>query len=61
MFRHLSAIFRESTTTKEHKFNRPMQVLIPSLDGTSVPKHVGVDTHHELHFAICILLNASVG
>ena len=25
-------------------------------DGTLVPKHVGVDTYHELHFMICILL-----
>jgi len=61
MFRHVSAIFRESTTRKEHKINTSMQVLIPSLDGTSVPEHVGVGTHHELHFAICILLNASIG
>ena len=25
-------------------------------DDTPVPKHVGVDTYHELHFMICILL-----
>ena len=33
MFRRQSVILMESTTTKEHKFNTPMQVLIPSLDG----------------------------
>jgi hypothetical protein len=33
-------------------------------DGTPMPKYVGVDTHHELHFMTCILLylfSASVG
>ena len=25
-------------------------------DGTSVPKHVAVDTYHELYFMICILV-----
>lgn len=29
-------------------------------DGTLVPKHVGADTYHELHFIICILLRAFV-
>ena len=26
------------------------------IDGSSVPKHVGVGTYHYLHFMICILL-----
>jgi len=30
MFRYQSAIFRESTTTKEYKSNTPIQVLLAS-------------------------------
>ena len=26
------------------------------VDGTPVPKHVGVETYHELYFMICILV-----
>jgi len=55
MFRHLSSILKESIGTKKHKFNTLMQVLIPSLDGKPVPKHVGINIHNEFHFMICIL------
>ena len=51
MFRHRSAIFRESANTKDHKYNTPLQVLIGFVilcvrrfpeDGSPVPKHVDV-------------------
>jgi hypothetical protein len=63
MFRHVGAILRESTKTKDEEwcvgheffgFNGPPE------GGTPAPKHVVVDNYHELYFMIFILLNASV-
>ena len=53
MFRHRSDIFRESTKTREHESNTPIQVLIALEYGTPVPKHEGDDTYHELYSMIC--------
>jgi hypothetical protein len=53
IFRHRSAIFRESTKIKEHQSNTPRVIFcvnkLPE-DGTSVPKHVGFATCYELCF-----------
>jgi hypothetical protein len=46
----MNAILGESATTKDLKLNTSMQVLMPTLDCTSVPKNMGVACHYELHF-----------
>jgi hypothetical protein len=62
MFRHRSALFRQSIETKEHKSNTPIQVLVflsfirlPE-KGTPLPKHVEVILTMN-----CILLGAFGG
>ena len=53
MFRHRGAVFRESTKIKAHKSNTSLVILcvhrLP-VDGTLVPKHVGVGTNNELFY-----------
>ena len=55
MFRHRSAIFRESTDTY-HKSNTPVcrtcdtYVRRPPGDGTPVPKYVDVATYHDVFY-----------
>jgi hypothetical protein len=69
MFRHRSAVFRESPNTKDHKYNIPLQVLIGFVilcvrrfpeDGSPVPKQVEVILIINC-VIVCILLSAFVG
>jgi len=56
MFRHLNL----SSGNLLNKGKKGVLVFtsvsrLPEVD-TPVPRHAGVDTYHELHFVICILL-----
>ena len=55
MFRHRGAIFKESTKIKTHKASISLMILcvhILPVDGTLVPKHVGVGTYNELFYGL---------
>jgi hypothetical protein len=64
MFRHVGAIFTESTKTKDEGWRVGLEFFrlngLPE-EGTPAPKHVVVDNYHEMYFMIFSLLNASVG
>jgi len=53
-------MFRDRSATSESVQELRCSTGLPE-DGTTVPKHVGVDIYHEFYFMTRVLLSVFVG